>query len=72
MIDTCSTCSGTVQCVSCRMEGRAPPRLRRYPGRVPIDGRTERGLRREPEREPDPEEDHRSILVDTDRGLGEA
>ena len=35
---TCPTCSGTVQCVSCRMEGRPPPKLRAYPGRPPLPG----------------------------------
>jgi hypothetical protein len=70
-MNDCSTCSGTVQCVACRMDGRPPPKLRRYPGRAPLDGRTARGIRPAQEREVDPDEDHRSVLVDTDRGLGE-
>ena len=68
---SCPTCSGTVQCVSCRMEGRPAPRPRSYPGRAPLGGRLTHTIRPQPEPEPDPDEDHRSILIDTDRAKGE-
>jgi hypothetical protein len=68
---TCPTCSGTVQCVLCRMEGRRAPRPRSYPGRRPLGGTLTHTIRAEPPPEPDPDEDHRALLVDTDRGRSE-
>lgn len=73
---TCPTCSGTVQCVSCRMEGRPPPKLRAYPGRrphvIPYTLRTanDRAGARKQEDEDllEAENDHRAHLVDTERG----
>ena len=41
---TCPTCSGTVQCVSCRMEGRPP-----LPGSIPVRTVTRRDLEDEDE-----------------------
>lgn len=67
---TCPACTSTVQCVSCRMDGRPAPRVRPYAGRRPIDGATARGIRPEPPRERDPDEadeDHRALLIDTER-----
>lgn len=49
---SCPTCSGTVQCVSCRMEGRPAPRPRTYPGRRPLGGTLTHTIRRAPEPEP--------------------
>ena len=31
---TCPACTSTVQCVSCCMEGRPAPRVRKYTGRL--------------------------------------
>ena len=67
----CSACSEAIQCVACRLAGRAAPRPRTYPGRAPIGGQLTHTLRRPPAPEPDPDEDHRAILIDTDRGRGE-
>lgn len=68
----CTACSGAIQCVACRLAGRRAPRPSTYPGRRPIGGVLTHTIRPEPEREHDPDEDHRSVLIDTDRGRGEA
>ena len=76
---SCPTCSGTVQCVSCRMEGRPPPKLRAYPGRrphvIPFALRTatmrENDRRKDDEDLLEAENDHRTALTDTERGRGE-
>lgn len=73
---SCPTCSDSVQCVFCRMEGRPPPRLRSYPGRRPhailcaLRTANDRAGARKQEDEDllAAEENHRAALVDTERG----
>lgn len=33
-VDPCPDCAAGVQCVACKFAGRAPPRVRKYTGRL--------------------------------------